>query len=88
MFPCCPLCVLDAASPLPPERLLLSTFETTDQVLWGPKRLHVSLLLLSSNCAIWFLCVQARVAVPQAGVTSDAESGTRRYSVKSPIHCT
>ena len=44
--------------------------------------------MYTSNCAIWFLCVQARVAVPQAGVTSDAESGTRRYSVKSPIHCT
>lgn len=46
----------------------------------------MSLLLLSSNCAIWFPCVQARVGVPQAGVTSDAESGTRRCSVKSPIH--
>ena len=89
MFPCCPLCVLDAASPLLHQNVCYSPLLRPQiESSGGPKRLHVSLLLLSSNCAVWFLCVQARVAVPQAGVTSDAESGKRRYSVKSPIHCT
>ena len=58
MFPCCPLCGLDAPSPPLHQNVCCSPSLRPQIESSGAQRgcMCVSLLLLSSNRAIWFLC--------------------------------